>query len=149
MIHPGVAQALPDLAHSQMLWLTHQMKSANLHAGAPVGAHAGLVIVLGGELELFEHAQPDASSDGWDRANTSAPWIWTAAAAHGALAPGRLPMMQPACWRWTSRHLTAGWITIRQERELLVKNAHAWQAAAASGASPAAAHLRSIKDGTR
>lgn len=51
LIDPWVAQALPNLTHSQMLWLTHRLKAQTLPAGTTAPAPA-LFLVTGGKLEI-------------------------------------------------------------------------------------------------
>jgi putative ABC transport system ATP-binding protein len=51
LINPWVAQALPDLSHSHMLWLTHQLKAQTLPAGVSQPAPA-LFLVTAGNLEI-------------------------------------------------------------------------------------------------
>lgn len=51
LINPWVAQALPNLSHSQMLWLTHRMKAKTLPGGIAAPAPA-LFLVTGGNLQM-------------------------------------------------------------------------------------------------
>jgi putative ABC transport system ATP-binding protein len=51
LINPWVAQALPDLSHSHMLWLTHRLKAQTLPAGVSQPAPA-FFLVTGGNLEI-------------------------------------------------------------------------------------------------
>jgi putative ABC transport system ATP-binding protein len=57
LINPWVASALPDLGHTQMLWLTHHVKPQVFEPGAEVtGLDANgdwLVLVTGGHLEVL------------------------------------------------------------------------------------------------
>lgn len=54
LINPWVAQALPDLSHSHMLWLTHRLKAQTLPAGVSLPAPA-LFLVTDGNLEINNH----------------------------------------------------------------------------------------------
>jgi len=54
LINPWVAQALPDLSHSQMLWLTHRMKVQTLPESITLPAPA-LFLVTGGNLEIHNN----------------------------------------------------------------------------------------------
>lgn len=67
LINPWVASALPHLGHSQLLWLTHNLKARQLPAGAIVpDLHSQgewLILVAGGQLEVLDdrgrhHEQP-------------------------------------------------------------------------------------------
>ncbi len=58
LINPWVASALPHLGHSQLLWLTHNLKARQLPAGAIVpDLHSQgdwLILVAGGQLEVLD-----------------------------------------------------------------------------------------------
>jgi putative ABC transport system ATP-binding protein len=59
LINPWVASALPDLGHSQMLWLTHHLEPRLIMPGAQVhGIDASgdwLLLVTGGRLEFSDY----------------------------------------------------------------------------------------------
>lgn len=55
LINPWIAAAFPEMGHSQLLWLTHQMKPAVLGRGARLSnldMAPGLLVVSGGELVI-------------------------------------------------------------------------------------------------
>jgi putative ABC transport system ATP-binding protein len=55
LINPWIAAAFPEMGHSQLLWLTHQMKAVELGGGArlsSLGMAPGLLVVSSGELEI-------------------------------------------------------------------------------------------------
>jgi len=67
LINPWVASALPDLGHSQMLWLTHHLEPRVIQPSAepPVLDASGdwLILVTAGRLELSGHSgHPDAQA---------------------------------------------------------------------------------------
>ena len=57
LINPWVSQALPQLSHRRMLWLTHQLEVHILEPGEtlPINQQAGrgLWLVSGGELQVL------------------------------------------------------------------------------------------------
>jgi putative ABC transport system ATP-binding protein len=59
LINPWVASALPDLGHSQMLWLTHHLQPRLIQPGAELpGIDAPgdwLILVTAGRLELLDY----------------------------------------------------------------------------------------------
>jgi hypothetical protein len=64
LINPWVACALPDLGHSQMLWLTHHLQPCSISPGERLSfsLHDGdaLILVTGGCLEA---RQPDGATE--------------------------------------------------------------------------------------
>jgi putative ABC transport system ATP-binding protein len=65
LINPWVASALPDLGHSQMLWLTHHLQSHIIQSGSELSVLDAsgdwLIFVTAGRMELPDYlANPDA-----------------------------------------------------------------------------------------
>ncbi len=60
LINPWVASALPDLGHSQMLWLTHHLEPRVLQPGAEVPGldvpGDWLILVTGGYLDVLDYS---------------------------------------------------------------------------------------------
>ncbi len=57
LINPWVAQAFPDISHTQMLWLTHNLETLAIPARASIPLDrtlpAGLWLVTGGQLQIL------------------------------------------------------------------------------------------------
>lgn len=58
LINPWVAHAFPDITHSQMLWLTHNLHTQSIRPNGSIpiahGQPTGLWLVTGGQLEILQ-----------------------------------------------------------------------------------------------